>query len=572
MLGLFVHQHRLDLPSTRCRALLGLLPRRRTGRDAATWRFTARTAHPAADLQRGSRAGHRRRRGDAARRRGGRRRATASISSCSATPTSADVWLDEQALVDAARARLGLDDRLFYRHRSRQPRRKVGNIADWVERWGGAYPFMLVLDADSLMEADTILELARRHRGGRDPQASCRPSPTLIGGRTPLARLQQFAGRVYGPLLVARPARWFGDAGNYWGHNAIMRTEAFAGCAGPARAAGRASRSAGSSSATISSRPRLLRRGGYAVLHGRRPRRQLRARAAEPDRAGRARPPLVRRATSSISRCCGIAGAASAEPPAPGERRARLSRLAALAAVPARGHVAGALRQPRAAGLLPRTAGRCSRPGRRSTPQRAITLFGLCLLMLYDAEAARPRHLPRASRASRGQRLRAVAGLPGRSAALGADRADPDADADARGRADPARPRQRLERAGPRRRRLPWSTALALSPPARSRRRRARDRRRRDLLVAAGLDEPGARQHADRRAARRLPRLGRRGRLHDAPADHVDARGPRPAPDRTRNRRRDRGACAGRRRRRAISTRCCAIRPRSRGTWPGSTA
>ena len=43
--------------------------------------------------------------------------------------------------------------------------RKVGNITDWVERWGGAYDFMLVLDADSLMEAETILELARRMRG-----------------------------------------------------------------------------------------------------------------------------------------------------------------------------------------------------------------------------------------------------------------------------------------------------------------------------------------------------------------------------------------------------------------------
>ena len=57
---------------------------------------------------------------------------------------------------------------VFYRHRARNLRRKAGNIADWVERWGGAYPFMLVLDADSLMEADTIIELARRMEADDD--------------------------------------------------------------------------------------------------------------------------------------------------------------------------------------------------------------------------------------------------------------------------------------------------------------------------------------------------------------------------------------------------------------------
>ena len=38
--------------------------------------------------------------------------------------------------------------------------RKAGNIADWVRRFGGAYPHMLILDADSLMTGDTIVRLA----------------------------------------------------------------------------------------------------------------------------------------------------------------------------------------------------------------------------------------------------------------------------------------------------------------------------------------------------------------------------------------------------------------------------
>jgi membrane glycosyltransferase len=143
----------------------------------------------------------------------------------------ADFWLAEQAMVDAARADPRIGHRIFYRHRSRNLRRKAGNIADWVERWGGAYPFMLVLDADSLMEADCIIELARRMEED-ETLGMLQTSPHLIGGETPLARVQQFASRVYGPVLTRGLRAWFGNAGNYWGHNAIIRTRAFAECGG----------------------------------------------------------------------------------------------------------------------------------------------------------------------------------------------------------------------------------------------------------------------------------------------------------------------------------------------------
>ncbi len=145
--------------------------------------------------------------------------------------TRADIWLAEQAMVDAARRDPEIGARIFYRHRARNTRRKAGNIADWVERWGGAYPFMLVLDADSLMEADCIIELARRMEAD-ETLGILQTSPQLIGGATPLARVQQFASRVYGPVLTRGLRGWFGNAGNYWGHNAIIRTEAFAGCGG----------------------------------------------------------------------------------------------------------------------------------------------------------------------------------------------------------------------------------------------------------------------------------------------------------------------------------------------------
>jgi membrane glycosyltransferase len=54
----------------------------------------------------------------------------------------------------------------------------------------------------------------------------------IINGNTLFARLQQFAGRVYGPMIAAGIAWWHGSEGNYWGHNAIIRVAAFAAHAG----------------------------------------------------------------------------------------------------------------------------------------------------------------------------------------------------------------------------------------------------------------------------------------------------------------------------------------------------
>ena len=54
----------------------------------------------------------------------------------------------------------------------------------------------------------------------------------MVNARTLFARWQQFAGRLYGPLIAAGIAWWHGSDGNYWGHNAIIRVRAFARYAG----------------------------------------------------------------------------------------------------------------------------------------------------------------------------------------------------------------------------------------------------------------------------------------------------------------------------------------------------
>src|SRR6185295_5913277 len=93
------------------------------------------------------------------------------------------------------------------------------------------YDYLLVFDADSLLEPDAIVELARRMEA--DPDAGLiQTVPRLIHGRTAFARLQQFAGRVYGPVIATGLAWWTGSEGNYWGHNAIIRRRAFTESAG----------------------------------------------------------------------------------------------------------------------------------------------------------------------------------------------------------------------------------------------------------------------------------------------------------------------------------------------------
>ena len=116
--------------------------------------------------------------------------------------------------------------------------RKAGNVEEFVKRWGGRYDYMVVLDADSLMSAATLVELVRRMQA--DPHLGILQTvPMLIGHTSVFARLQQFSGRVYGALIARGVAAWSGNEGNYWGHNAIIRVTAFAQACGLPQLPGR---------------------------------------------------------------------------------------------------------------------------------------------------------------------------------------------------------------------------------------------------------------------------------------------------------------------------------------------
>ncbi|KEQ54309.1 glucans biosynthesis glucosyltransferase MdoH [Sphingobium chlorophenolicum] len=135
--------------------------------------------------------------------------------------------------------RRGFSRPVHYRRRALNVGRKPGNIAEWVERFGGAYDYMIVLDADSVMSGQTMARLASDME--RHPHVGLiQTVPSIVGASTLFARWQQFASRLFGPISAAGMIWWAGSEGMFWGHNAILRTRAFAQSCGLPELPGRA--------------------------------------------------------------------------------------------------------------------------------------------------------------------------------------------------------------------------------------------------------------------------------------------------------------------------------------------
>jgi membrane glycosyltransferase len=152
--------------------------------------------------------------------------------------TDADVWIAEADAYGRLRRQVDFGGSLFYRRRLHNTDRKAGNVAEWVRRFGGAYEAMIVLDADSVMRGDALVRLAAA-MAAHPRVGLIQTLPAIVRGRTLFARTQQFAAALYGPLLAHGLAAWHGSESNYWGHNAIIRTQAFAEAAGLPHLTGR---------------------------------------------------------------------------------------------------------------------------------------------------------------------------------------------------------------------------------------------------------------------------------------------------------------------------------------------
>lgn len=116
--------------------------------------------------------------------------------------------------------------RIHYRRRRLRIKRKSGNIGDWCRRWGSAYRYMLILDADSVMTGACLTQLVRLMEA--NPNAGIiQTAPRAAGRETAYSRIQQFATRVYGPLFTSGLHFWQLGESHYWGHNAIIRVAPF---------------------------------------------------------------------------------------------------------------------------------------------------------------------------------------------------------------------------------------------------------------------------------------------------------------------------------------------------------
>jgi membrane glycosyltransferase len=176
--------------------------------------------------------------------------------------TDPSVWIAEEKSFLQLRRDFGAS-RVFYRHRPENTARKAGNIEDWVKRFGAGFDHMIILDADSLMTGDAIVRLVAAME--KHPAvALIQTLPVVVNAKTLFARLQQFAGRLYGPLIAAGTAWWHGTEGNYWGHNAIIRVCAFAQKAGLPELRGRKP-FGGHILSHDFVEAALMRRGGWAI-------------------------------------------------------------------------------------------------------------------------------------------------------------------------------------------------------------------------------------------------------------------------------------------------------------------
>jgi membrane glycosyltransferase len=177
--------------------------------------------------------------------------------------TDPDIWLAEIDAWQEMRGSVPGGERVFYRRRLRNVKRKTGNIEDFVTRWGGAYAYM--------PGARRRLDHGRRRHGGAGPRMDANPDvgliqapPKLVRGRSPFARVLQFSGELYGPLSASGISYWALGEGNYWGHNAIIRTGPFADLCGLPLLPGKAPLG-GEIMSHDFVEAALLRRGGWQV-------------------------------------------------------------------------------------------------------------------------------------------------------------------------------------------------------------------------------------------------------------------------------------------------------------------
>jgi len=140
--------------------------------------------------------------------------------------TDAEKWVEEEQRWCELIRELDAWGRIYYRRRVSNEGKKSGNVRDFLSTWGRRYRYFIVFDADSIMRGETIVDLVKLMEA--HPHVGLiQTVPALVNAESLFGRIQQFANRLYAPVFIAGLNYWTQGFGNYWGHNAIIRTEPF---------------------------------------------------------------------------------------------------------------------------------------------------------------------------------------------------------------------------------------------------------------------------------------------------------------------------------------------------------
>ena len=137
-----------------------------------------------------------------------------------------DIIEDEKIISSSLQNKWNNEFDVVYRHREVNNGFKAGNIRDFCNQWGHLHDFMLIIDADSYMSANSILKLVKLMQ--TNPSVGILQS--LVVGmptKSPFARVFQYGMRLGMRSYTIGSAWWQGDCGPYWGHNALIRLKPF---------------------------------------------------------------------------------------------------------------------------------------------------------------------------------------------------------------------------------------------------------------------------------------------------------------------------------------------------------
>lgn len=135
-------------------------------------------------------------------------------------------WIKEEAAYLELCESTGNYQKFHYRRRKSNLNGKSGNIADFCRRWGNRYEHMIILDADSLMSGEIIVQLIAMME--QNPKAGIiQTNSKLFRATTLFQKLTEFSSYLFSSYFLKGASFWQINANSYWGHNAILRIKPF---------------------------------------------------------------------------------------------------------------------------------------------------------------------------------------------------------------------------------------------------------------------------------------------------------------------------------------------------------